>query len=544
MKKIIIAALALFLSASAFANNQKGIDFYNAGQLQPAKAFFDNAAQNAETFYYLGRIAFDQGRIDEAAACFQKGVQADPANLLNKIGEGMVLLKQNNLKAAADIFKAATGVNKRDADVYIAVAYAYLNNGMITEARENLELSRRYNYQNPRLFLLEGDIYAAENNIGAAASAFNQALQLDPKLKEAYLKYARVYYTINPDLAVERLQQLLQIDPNCIIAYREMGEIFFYNRQFTKASEAYSNFFAEGAGIYSIDDIARYAFILFSGKEFDRSLEMVKKGLQQDANHFLLNRLNMYNEYELKNYDAASQAANTFFALNSENNKFVALDYIFYGRLLLAQGNTEAALASFKKAIEIDPSNAEINKEIAELYSDAKDFDNGLAYYAKFIEASGDKLVNTDYFAYGQYIYKAASNIVNNNPAPLTPELTAKKDSLLNLADAQFAIVQERAPNSHLGAFWRGHTKALMDMTSELGLAKEHYETVVAILTNPELELTAARQRDLITAYHYLANYFYSQKMFEDSKIFWNKILELDPAYQPALDAQRLPGIK
>ncbi len=237
------------------------------------------------------------------------------------------------------------------------------------------------------------------------------------------------------------------------------------------------------------------------------------------------------------------QSAAAFFALNGENNKFVALDYIYYGRLLLEKGDTEAALASFKKVIEIDPSNAEINKEIAELYRSANDYDNGLIYYTKFMEASGDKLQNTDFFAFGQFVYAAASNIVNSNPE-LTPELIAKKDSLLTVADAQFAVVQERAPNSHLGAFWRGHSKALIDMTSTLGLAKEHYEAVVAILTNPELELTAGRQRDLIVAYHYLANYYYNQKMFDDSKVFWNKILELDPAYQPALDAQKLPGIK
>ncbi len=537
MKKIIVSAVALCLSVTAFANNQKGIDFYNAGQLKPALVFFENAAKNAETYYYLGQMAFDKGNTSEAASYFQKGVQANPADLLNKIGEGMVLLKQNNAKAAADVFKAATSVNKKDVNIYIAVGYAYLKNGMTTEARDYLALARKYDYKSARSFLLEGDIFAAENNISAAASAYNQAFTLDAKLKEAYLKYARVYYTINPDLAVEKLNALLAIDPNYTIAYREMGEIHFYNRAFTKASEAYAKYFAGGEDIYSIDDQARYAFILFSGKEFDKSLEMVKSGLAQDATYFLLNRLNMYNEYELKNYDNALLAADKFFALNNENNKFVALDYVYYGRLLLTKEDSEGALASFKKVIEIDPTNAEINKEIADSYRSKGDYDNGLAYYAKFIEASGDQLKAADYYAYGQYIRAAAGEIINNNPE-LTPELMAKRDSLVNLADVQFAIVEERLPNSALGALERGRTKTYIDRTSELGLAKPHFEKVVSILTNLN-ELTSTNKQYLVEAYHYLAHYYNLQKMPEDSKIFWNKILEIDPNYQPALDAQR-----
>jgi len=126
----------------------------------------------------------------------------------------------------------------------------------------------------------------------------------------------------------------------------------------------------------------------------------------------------------------------------------------------------------------------------------------------------------------------------------MTPELTEKKNEWLALADAQFAIVQEKAPGSYLGAFWRGHANALMDPNLELGLAKPYYEAAVAILTNPETELVPTRQRDLITAYHYLASYYYSQKMFADSKSFWNKILELDPTNEAALGAQKLQGIK
>jgi len=550
MKKIIICALAIFLSATAFANNQEGIDYYDAGQLKPAKEFFENqvsrasGASLAEALYYLGQIAFDEGKIAEAASLFQRGAQVDPSNVFNRIGEGMVLLQQNNRRAATDIFNAAIRANRRNIDVYIAVARAFLKNGMTTEARENLAVARRYDHRNARLFVLEGDIEAAENNIGAAASAFNQAFTLDPTLKIAYLRYARVYYTINPDLAIERLEQLLAANPNYTIAYRELGEIHYYKGAFQRAIEAYSKYFAEGASVYSMDDQVRYANILFVSKEHAQSLALVQDGLQREPNNFPLSRLKMYNEFELGNFDAATKAANHFFSLgNIEGNRFISLDYVFHSRLMTALENTPAAIESLKKALEIDPNNADLYKQIAEAYRSLGNFESGIPFYREFIERSGDRLQSLDFFNFGQYLYSAATNITNENGAT-TPELTAKRNDLLTQADAQFAIVQERSPNSHLGALWRARSQAQIDRSSELGLAKPHFESVVSILTSGEGELTSARQRDLIEAYSYLGYYYYSQRMFEESRGFWNRILALDPTNEQAIRAQQLPGIR
>jgi hypothetical protein len=91
-------------------------------------------------------------------------------------------------------------------------------------------------------------------------------------------------------------------------------------------------------------------------------------------------------------------------------------------------------------------------------------------------------------------------------------------------------------PNKYFGPFWQGRTNAFIDATSEKGLAKQYYEAAATILekeNKPQL---------LIECYRYLGYYYYLKKDINNSKIYWNKILVLDPTNELALAA--LKGMK
>ena len=47
----------------------------------------------------------------------------------------------------------------------------------------------------------------------------------------------------------------------------------------------------------------KYAFALFLNHDFEKSLEVVQKGLQKNGRHAAFNRLAMYNYTDLKRYD-------------------------------------------------------------------------------------------------------------------------------------------------------------------------------------------------------------------------------------------------
>ena len=92
-------------------------------------------------------------------------------------------------------------------------------------------------------------------------------------------------------------------------------------------------------------------FALFLNHDFEKSLEVVRKGLQKNGRHAAFNRLAMYNYTDLKRYDEAEQAANAFFNA-SDNADYSYLDYRYYGALLSALKKYDQAVAEYGKALE------------------------------------------------------------------------------------------------------------------------------------------------------------------------------------------------
>ena len=72
----------------------------------------------------------------------------------------------------------------------------------------------------------------------------------------------------------------------------------------------------------------------FFDKKYQESLDLVDKMIVKNPNDFILKRLAMYDNYELKNYDKALTAAETF--MNTPGNpQFNTQDYIIYANILI-----------------------------------------------------------------------------------------------------------------------------------------------------------------------------------------------------------------
>ena len=71
-------------TSSLAAEIAKGIQLYESGNLQEAKAFFETFTKenpdNAEGMFYLGRIFFDDNNHDESEIYFTKAVELQPDN--------------------------------------------------------------------------------------------------------------------------------------------------------------------------------------------------------------------------------------------------------------------------------------------------------------------------------------------------------------------------------------------------------------------------------------------------------------------------------
>jgi len=337
MKKKLLLFIVLINSAlfSAFAieESQKGIEFYKFKALEPAKIILLNSYKNsstnkAEVCYYLGEIYVAENKSDSASYYFTAGNDANPNYILNEVGIAKLQFKNNKGVADASLKKIADK-NKKRADVLVAVAKAYFENGMKEKAFENIENAKKANKKYAEAYVLEGDIYAAEKDYGKAAGAYEQALSLDPNCKEAYIRYSDIYATIKPKLSIEILERLIAIDPSSPLAQRAIAEAYYNDGQFKKAVTAYSQYAASEYS--SPSDLSRYASILFYSGDYTKSSEIAQSALKKNPNDFVMNRLSMYNNFEQKKYPEGLEVAEKFMNVKGNQDLYGLITCIMEG---------------------------------------------------------------------------------------------------------------------------------------------------------------------------------------------------------------------
>lgn len=251
----------------------------------------------------------------------------------------------------------------------------------------------------------------------------------------------------------------------------------------------------------------------------------------KNPNDFILKRLAMYDNYELKNYDKALTAAETF--MNTPGNpQFNTQDYIIYANILIENKLADKAVPVLEKAISLDQEKVELYKELSEAYRAAGDMLKSADAYNEYMKRNQDVSL-TDYFFLGTIYYRAAS--AEAPAAEATPEEKAAKlaiqKPIYQKADSLFAIVIERAPEDYRGYLWRARTNSGLDPETTEGLAKPYYEALLTVLEKAQNPNKAA----LLEAYKYIGFYNYQKEyaagknVYPETRKWWSKMLTVDP---------------
>ncbi len=530
MKYFLGSLLSVMISISAFAQNSPGADYLSLGETKLAKDYFMKTIRQspAEAHYYLGEIAFQEGKMAEAKTEYEAGLAGNPESALSAIGLAKLQLKSNP-KEAEDQLKEIQKKNKKDVTVILAIAKAYLDNGMKEKAMEKLQDARKADKKSPYVYIFEGDMLAKENKPGDAAMQYDQAINFDASCVLAYMKGAKVYEFINRKTATDMLKKAIEIRPDYKIAYKDLAQVSYRDGFYPEAIAAYKEFFK--GGDYTIDDITYFASAQYFTQQYSEAQSLITEGLNKEPNNFVLNRLSLYTSNDLKEYPAAIVAGDKFFSIQRKDSvKYLKQDYLAYANSLSETGNKAKAIEQYKKLVQLDPTQIPVYKEIASICANEKMYPEAADFYNKYVELSGEKAEASDFYQLGRYYFTSG---LTATTVDTTATGKARKVEFLKLADQAFAKVAERVPDSYLGYYQRAQTNYQLDPDSELGLAKPFYEKAIeTILAKNDQD----NNKILIEAYSYLSYYYYLQydkvKKAEDKaqvKVYAEKVLELDP---------------
>lgn len=416
--KHLLAGALMCLGLSAFADGYTdGIDYYKAGQYGNARTLLNrnlNSAGDAKAlvYYYLGQIDIIDGNKAEAKANFDKGISIDPECAYNYVGLGSLALLANNDKQADEYFKQALKLAKKNHEITVDIARAYFNADPVKYEKEVTKYldkaHKESKHQEPSIYILEGDMLFAQKAYGDAATKYNQAINFDAGNPEGYVKYANTYFYVSPQFAIQKLNELLTLQPTSALGQRELAEKYYENSQWTKAAEQYGKYINNPN--HFPEDKARYAVLLFANNEYQKSLDIVNELLVSDPNDFQSQRLLMLNLAALEQFEQAHKAAQSFFALPEKGNaKFTPNDFTTYGFVLQTLGHNDLAVEQFQKAYDLDTERLDNLKLVSAAYNAVEDYVKAAETFQTYIDLSGDNASLTDLYLLANRYYRAAN---------------------------------------------------------------------------------------------------------------------------------------
>lgn len=525
-KLLVSLFLGTALGMSAQQGYKDGIEYFRADQPEEAqiilsKTIAEPGTDQATAYYYLGQIDMAKGDRAAAKANFDKGMAANPDNGYNYVGLGAIALAEGNLSQAQSYFKDAKGKAKKNADILTEIARAYFVADPVKYQKEldkALADAKKAQKNAPAPFILEGD-RLAKTNVGEAAGNYEMAAQFDTDNEhpEAYVKYARTYFSVNPQFAINKLNELLDKQPNSALAQRELAEKYYDNNQLTKAAEQYEKYIQNPNSFKQ--DKQRLVGLLFFAQRYQDSHDLAEEILKEDPANFYMQRMLFYNQKAMKNPEAAKAAADKLFA--NRKAQLNAQDYSQYGELLQDMGQDTLAVFAYENAVKVAPDKVNLLKDLSGAYNSAKMYDKAAESMQKYVDAMGEDVDPNDIFSLARrYQNLAITNMETDSVAFNNAVANAKK---------AIAQVIERVPDNPLvlntrSDIFRVANKGQVDQN----VVDADMATLAVLDSDPEnLEKRKNIYRGI---YARLGSYYQTQKDLDKAREYYEKFYTVDPS--------------
>lgn len=566
MRKVFVL-LMLCIATPMFAQTNVGIDYYLLGEYKKARSYFESqlSANPAQSYFYLGEIAFAEGDMARAEEYYNKCAAAEPGNVLCAIGQAKLKLKSDP-KAGETALDAIARSNRNNLGIVLAVGRAFLDSGMTEKAMAKVADAKKINNKAPEIYILEGDILAAEGDgakIGDVVAKYEMSIYFDPDYRLGVMKIAQVYESNNAGTVIESLKGIIAKYPDYKPAYEILSKVYTNTGHYTQAIEMF-----KVNPPTTPEDIERYARVLYFSNNFDEAQKIVTQGLQENPNNFVMNRFQLYIYAKTKNYEEGLKLADKFFTLG-EPSRYIYLDYTSSASLLKDAKRYDEAMAQYDRAIGVDPDNLERYKEAYEAAKEMNNYGKAADYYKAYMDkkilAEGPEYPGElgDLATLGQNYYSAGT-MISRDPelaaqlmknSALIGELIASDSGLnaeslandevyfttnyskyyLKKANSVFSTLMERVPDSYIGYRFKALTEHALYLNQNpdaktSATAVGYYEKMIEVITSKaEEDITRSMSNAMVEAYGYLAIHNYLSDNTTKAIEFSKKVLGLDP---------------
>lgn len=241
-----------------------GLRHFYAGELEAAEASLGGLAGAApdavDVAFYLGRVYLEQGRAQDAVAAFERAIELDPARstshfwlaeaLVQRIDEVPFLVKLGVATRMRTAYEEAARLDPSNLEALISVARYHaaapaMAGGSPEKAEAHLaEIQRR----DPALALVtRGLIQEQLGDLDAAEKQLRSAVELDPESIAGWRELG--YFSERRERLAEArdaFEKALEVAPDDPLALYEVGRlgVLISERLLAKAEETLSSYLA------------------------------------------------------------------------------------------------------------------------------------------------------------------------------------------------------------------------------------------------------------------------------------------------------------
>ena len=177
-----------------------------------------------------------------AVIYFDEAIKLDKQNDVAMAKLGAIYDAKGEKDKAIINYEKAVAINPDYTMLYAPLAAAYLDQGEVAKAESSLQKSDAAKIDNVDVRLLRGMLLFKQNKNDEALTAFNKALELDPKLAEPqYYRGQILDRSGKPDLAIAAYKKTLEIDPAYAPASFNLGVAYYNKGDYSNAAASYQD---------------------------------------------------------------------------------------------------------------------------------------------------------------------------------------------------------------------------------------------------------------------------------------------------------------
>ncbi|MBC7904662.1 MAG: tetratricopeptide repeat protein [Gemmatimonadaceae bacterium] len=527
MKKITLSLIAIALTTTSLLAQSvdQGRKFFYYQRYKSAKEQFEKTLaanpNNIDAVYWLGQTLLEdktqpgavQANVAAAKDLYQKTLTANGSAPLVLVGIGHIELLEGKTNEARQRFETAISLSKgKDINVLNAIGRANVD---ATAGDANYVIEKLVpattakGFNSADTWLILGDAYRKQVDGGAAVTAYQKALTMDPKLAAAKYKVGKIYLTQgNKEYFLPAFEESIALDPNYAPGIYELYYYYYY-RDIEKAAGYFDKYLAVADQVPT-NEYDRIS-ILYARKKYPETISAAQQKITAEADKAdpRYYKLIAYSYYDQNDSTNAKTWLDQYFT-KQKTEGFVPMDYSFRAQVLAKfPGNEVEALKSYEQAINADTAMESKLKLMTEAGALAKKLGNRAeeAKWLGMVFRNDPKANNVDLYNYAFAHYQAK-----------------QYDSAL----VWFGKYKEKNPDDIVGHLWAARTNAAIDTTKEQGIAVPDYLKFIEVAKKAD---SVKYKGQIVSALFYLASYSNDVKKDKDAAIdYLRQVTFVDPA--------------